>query len=351
MKTTGSILDDRSQLLKRLFPNRVPVLWCPLLTHYRGDGAIDRARIAAHLEHLSPHVKGFLIPGSTGVGWEMNDTEIRQLLGIAVEECKRLDLNLLIGVLKTDAREVLKTMTQTVEWLGSRTHGRSVEDNLAQAKVCGFTICAPRGKELSQEEIETALVSVLETGLPIAVYQLPQITQNEISPELASNLAHRFANFILFKDTSGADRVVLSGRSLEGVFTVRGAEGDYARWLNTAGGPYHGFLLSTANCFARELHQIIDDISENRMEGARQMAARLTSVVAEVFQLVNSVPDGNPFANGNKAIDHFFAHGPRAAEVAPPRLHAGSHLPLEIIRATGEALSRHGLMPNKGYLE
>jgi len=351
MKTTGSIPDDRSQLLKRLFPNRVPVLWCPLLTHYRGDGAIDRARMAAHLEHLSPHVKGFLIPGSTGDGWEMNDTEIRQLLGIAVEECKRLDLNLLIGVLKTDARAVLKTMTQTVEWLGSRTNGRSVEDNLAQAKVCGFTICAPRGKELSQEEIETALVSVLETGLPIAVYQLPQITQNEISPELASSLAQRFANFILFKDTSGADRVVLSGRSLEGVFTVRGAEGDYARWLNTAGGPYHGFLLSTANCFARELHQIIDDISEKRMDGARQMAARLTSVVAEVFQLVNNVPEGNPFANGNKAIDHFFAHGPRAAEVAPPRLHAGSHLPLEIIRATGEALSRHGLMPNKGYLE
>jgi len=351
MKTTGSIPDDRSQLLKRLFPNRVPVLWCPLLTHYRGDGALDRARMAAHLEHLSPHVKGFLIPGSTGDGWEMSDAEIRQLLGIAVEECKRLDLNLLIGVLKTDAREVLKTMTQTVEWFVSQTNGRSVEDSLAQAKVCGFTICAPRGKELSQEEIETALVSVLETGLPIAVYQLPQITQNEISPELASNLAHRFANFILFKDTSGADRVVLSGRSLEGVFTVRGAEGDYARWLNTAGGPYHGFLLSTANCFARELHQIIDNISENRMDQARQMAARLTSVVAEVFQLVNNVPEGNPFANGNKAIDHFFAHGPRAAEAAPPRLHAGSCLPLEIIRATGEALSRHGLMPNKGYLE
>ena len=351
MTTSSSTPDDRSQLLKRLFPNRVPVLWCPLVTHYRSDGAIDRARMAAHLEHLSPYVKGFLIPGSTGDGWEMSDAEIRQLLEIAVEECKRLDLNLLIGVLKTDAREVLKTMAQTVEWLESRTNGRSVEDSLAKAKVCGFTVCAPRGKELSQEEIETALVSVLEMGLPIAVYQLPQITQNEIGPELASNLAHRFANFILFKDTSGADRVVLSGRSLEGVFTVRGAEGDYARWLNTAGGPYDGFLLSTANCFARELHQIIDDIAEKRLDGARQMAARLTSVVAEVFQLVNSVPEGNPFANGNKAIDHFFAHGPRAAEISPPRLHAGGRLPFEVIRATGEALSRHGLMPNKGYLE
>jgi dihydrodipicolinate synthase/N-acetylneuraminate lyase len=351
MTTTASIPDDRAQLLKRLFPNRIPVLWCPLLTHYRGDGTIDSARMAAHLEHLSPFVKGFLIPGSTGDGWEMRDAEIRQLLEIAIEECQRLDLNLLIGVLKTDAREVLKTMEQTVEWLGSRASGRSVGDSLATAKVCGFTVCAPRGKELSQEEIEAALVSVLETGLPIAVYQLPQITQNEIGPELVSSLARRFANFILFKDTSGADRVVLSERSLAGVFTVRGAEGDYARWLNSAGGPYHGFLLSTANCFARELHQIIDDISEKRLDGARQMASRLTSVVAEVFQLVSTVADGNPFANGNKAMDHFFAHGPRAADISPPRLHAGSHLPVEVIRATGEALSRHGLMPNKGYLE
>jgi len=307
--------------------------------------------MAAHLAHLSPFVKGFLIPGSTGDGWEMSDAEIRELLEIAVEECQRLDLNLLIGVLKIDAGAVLKTLAQTVEWLGSRTNGRHAEDSLAKAKVCGFTVCAPRGKDLSQEQIEGALVSVLELGLPIAVYQLPQITQNEIGPDLASNLARRFANFILFKDTSGADRVVLSGRSLEGVFTVRGAEGDYARWLNTAGGPYHGFLLSTANCFARELHQIIDDISGKRMDAARRMAARLTSVVAEVFQLVNSVPEGNPFANGNKAIDHFFAHGPRAAEISPPRLHAGSRLPLEVIRATGEALSRHGLMPAKGYLE
>lgn len=351
MTTTASTLAARSQLLQRLFPNRVPVLWCPLLTHYRSDGAIDRARMAAHLERLSPHVKGFLIPGSTGDGWEMNDAEIRQLLEIAVEECQRLDLNLLIGVLKSDAREVLKTMAQTVEWLRSRTKGRSAEDSLAEAKVCGFTVCAPRGKELGQEQIESALASVLEMGLPTAVYQLPQITQNEIGPEVATSLAHRFANFILFKDTSGADRVVLSGQSLEGVFTVRGAEGDYARWLNTAGGPYHGFLLGTANCFARELHQIIDDISEKRMDEARQMASRLTSVVTEVFHLVGSLADGNPFANGNKAIDHFFAHGPRAAELSPPRLHAGGRLPLEVIRSTGEALSRHGLMPNKGYLE
>ena len=132
---------------------------------------------------------------------------------------------------------------------------------------------------------------------------------------------------------------------------MRGAEGDYARWLTSAGGPYHGFLLSTANCFARELHQIADDLAARRVAAARELSARVTSVVGEVFRLVAAVPVGNPFANGNKAIDHFFAHGPRADAVVPPRLHAGSRLSVEVIRATGEALARHGLMPVNGYLE
>src|SRR6266550_8477701 len=96
---------ERRKLLARLLPEGIPTLWCPLITHYDRDGAIDPSRVAAHLQHLSPYVKGFLIPGSTGDGWELSDAEIRRLLEVAVEECKRLDLNLLIGVLKTDARE------------------------------------------------------------------------------------------------------------------------------------------------------------------------------------------------------------------------------------------------------
>jgi dihydrodipicolinate synthase/N-acetylneuraminate lyase len=349
--TKTSTTAKRAGLLERLFPGGVPVLWCPSLTHYDEDGAIDGPRIAAHLRHLSPHVKGLLIPGSTGDGWELSERETSQLLDIALDQARELELHLLIGALKTDAGHALKTIHDTVERLKSRAKESDAERALAKARVCGFTVCPPRGKELSQEEIGRALAAILETRLPIAIYQLPQITQNEISPELASSLAARFENFILFKDTSGADRVALSGKSLEGVFTVRGAEGDYARWLNAAGGPYHGFLLSAANCFARELHQIIEDISGGRLDAARQMSERLASTVSEVFALVAGLPDGNPFANANKAMDHFFAHGPRAASVPSPRLHAGSRLPAEVIRATGEGLSRHGLMPAKGYLE
>ena len=62
-------------------------------------------------------------------------------------------------------------------------------------------------------------------------------------------------------------------------------------------------------------------------------------------------PYGNPFANANKAVDHFFAFGPKARDAPPPRLHAGVLLPADVIHAAGDTLLRHGLMPEKGYLE
>jgi hypothetical protein len=153
----------------------------------------------------------------------------------------------------------------------------------------------------------------------------------------------------MFKDSSGKDSVVSSAKDFGGVFAVRGAEGDYAKWLKSAEGRYDGFLLSTANCFASEFRQMITDLSEGRIEAASQLSERLTATVTAVFELVSRFPDGNAFTNANKAMDHFFAYGPKAATVLPPRLHAGSSLPAEMIVETGKILERYGLMPRAGY--
>lgn len=171
-----------------------------------------------------------------------------------------------------------------------------------------------------------------------------------MSPELAADLALRFPNFIFFKDTSGTDTVALSGK-MTGVFSARGAEGDYARWLRAAGGPYDGFLLASANCFARELHQVIADASAGRLGAARRLSDRLTATVGEILRLAVALPQGNPFTNANKAMDHFMAYGAKAMAAPPPRLHAGNCLPLEFIRSAGEILSCQELLPAKGYLE
>ena len=88
-----------------------------------------------------------------------------------------------------------------------------------------------------------------------------------------------------------------------------------------------------------------------RPEEAHALSERLTHLIGELMEIVGNLTDGNRFANAGKAADHFFAYGPQAAKVAPPRLHSGRTLPVETIRATGEALMQYQFMPAKGYLE
>src|SRR5690349_7658614 len=179
----------REQLLKSAFPEGVPRRWCPPLTHYDERGALDVARMAAHWRHLSVPMRGFLVPGSTGDGWELTPAERRQTIGTAIELAQQLNVHVLIGALHPDAGETLKLIGEDLEWLCARTAQGEAAKALAQAHVCGFTVYAPRGRDLTQEEIRRGLSAVLELGLPTAIYQLPQVTFNEIHPGLATDLA------------------------------------------------------------------------------------------------------------------------------------------------------------------
>ena len=92
----------RASLTQRLFPHGVPRLWCPTLTHFAAEGQFDAARIRRHLQVIAPYVKGALVPGSTGEGWEMSDADIQRLLDVVLDAAQAADIRVLIGVLKTD---------------------------------------------------------------------------------------------------------------------------------------------------------------------------------------------------------------------------------------------------------
>jgi dihydrodipicolinate synthase/N-acetylneuraminate lyase len=343
----------RAALLQRLMPAGAPTLWCPLLTHYTADGTLDKERMRRQLDFLQPAVKGYLIPGSTGDGWQLSDAEIRELLDFAIGEAVERKLYLLIGVLKTSTDDVLRSLDDTLAWLRRRGGAASLEDTLLEdtlvrSAVSGFTVCPPKGREMSQGDIRASLDSVLSKGLPVSLYQLPQITENEMTPDTVQWLAQRHHNFVMLKDTSGADRVAAAG--FRDVFLVRGAEGDYSKHLAIRGGAYDGFLLSTANVFGPQLAQIIDDLRQGRRTRADALSARIAQVVADVFDAAAPLPYGNAFTNANKAIDHFMAHGPQARNVPAPRLHSGHELPSHVIDVAGTALERRGLMPQHGYL-
>src|SRR5579872_4807809 len=173
---TDSVATTRERYLKSIFPEGIPRLWCPPLTHYDRNGAIDGARMAAHLRHLFPFVRGFLIPGSTGDAWELTPPERRQVLAIGVDQAQQLNAQVLIGALHPESSEAQNLIRRDLDWLKSRCAEQDTPKLLAPAHVCGFTICPQRGKQLTQVEIRQSLSTVLDIGVPTAIYQLPQVT-------------------------------------------------------------------------------------------------------------------------------------------------------------------------------
>ncbi len=349
MSDNGSVANVRRQLVDTLFDGNIPALWCPSLTHFAAPGELDVARIRSHLQHISPHVRGLLVPGSTGEGWEMTDGDIRDVLAAVLDAVAETSQYVLVGVLKTDIEAVLACIDSTLHWLRGRTGCGQNADAMARSRVVGFTVCPPKGSALSQSELMEALRRVLDLALPTALYQLPQVTENELSRATVATLAERYPNFYLWKDTSGQDRVAQAGLDLGGVFLVRGAEGAYAQWTKPAGGPYDGFLLSTANVFARQLHEILVCLSSGRSDEAMAIAERVSSAVKAAFELVDGFPAGNPFTNANKVLDHLMAFGSTAPDREPPLLYSGVRLPAEFIQAATNSLCEHQLMPDRGY--
>jgi dihydrodipicolinate synthase/N-acetylneuraminate lyase len=349
--TMSNVSAKRKNLQDLLFPRGIPPLWCPSLTHFDAGRRIDLQRMEAHLTWMMPHVKGYLVPGSTGDGWDLDDAETETVVRFAVDMARKRGGSLLLGALRKSTADVKDSVEKFLDILQKLTGKADPLASLVASGVSGFTVCPPAGKDLDQATIGAALDILLGKGLPVALYQLPQVTGNEAAPETFARLVHQYPNLILFKDSSGADGIALSGVDARGVFLVRGAEGNYAKWLKAAGGPYDGFLLSTANSFPGGLRAVVDGIREGRLDEAARISTALSGAVAEVFALVGEIPSGNAFTNANKAIEHFMAFGPAAADRQGPMLHGGIRIPAGMISATSDILRRYGLMPQKGYLE
>ena len=107
----------RNDLLKELFPRGIPGLWCPLVTHFKSARQHDAERIRKQVQFLSPHVKGFLIAGSTGEGWQMSDSEIHALIDSILNSAQDTGLQILIGILKRNADDTIAGINAVASFL------------------------------------------------------------------------------------------------------------------------------------------------------------------------------------------------------------------------------------------
>jgi len=142
---------ERISMIQTMFPDGIPRLWCPLLTHYRDDQTIDFDRMAAHLAYISPWVKGFLIPGSTGDGWELTEEETLQVAEFAAQTRNKKDIHLLLGLLRPDVAGVKETLAAMQgRNIFHLSENKGAELLISPRHICGITVCPPRGKVLSQ---------------------------------------------------------------------------------------------------------------------------------------------------------------------------------------------------------
>ena len=346
----NQVSDQRKNWISRLYPRGLPRLWCPLIVHYDQSGNIDRDRIRQHLVQIRPSVHAFLLFGSTGDGWALSLAAKEELFQVYTELAEELELELLIGVLKEKTSEVEVEICRWLELMTLKTGQQDPVSAMLACRVKGFTICPPHGADLSQDQISDELKSLLRQKVPFALYQLPQVTENEISPQTLSRLAKEFPHFYLFKDTSGQDKVILAGLDYAGVRFVRGMEGDYSFWYGPGRTSYDGFLLSSANCFAPELQQIIQLTDQGQSEPAEQLSRRVAAMMEAVFADVAKITSGNAFTNANKCIDHIFAFGEKWQEQPAPVLQSGIRLPVQHLDYACRQLTAQGWTVADGYL-
>ena len=320
-------------------------LFVPVLSHYAdgAPGTLDTARTLAQIRAIRPSVRQIMLAGSTGDGWEANDAAFDALIDLAASaEIADLDTALIFGALRPSTGEVIARL--------QHLERRLDEDAALAARVTAAVVCPPVDADASQEAIFAHYEAVFAASrLPIAVYQLPQVTGCRIAPGTFRTLAES-PRVTLFKDSSGEDQVAESRLDFGQVALVRGAEGGYLEALKPEG-PYDGWLLSTGNVLGEPLRQLLALKAEGRRDEATALSTRLSEAIAAVFARAQDEGGANAFSNANRAMDHIAAHGARWREAALPLKVDGNPLSMGLVAAAAEIAGAFLPVAGKGYLD
>ncbi len=188
----------RQQYVLKLYDGKpVPKLWVPLLSHFQEDGlSIDTNRTKRHLQEIAQNVGGVLIPGSTGEGWEMELPARLSLLEQVLPLIKDNELAISIGILRTSSERVFSDLDSITARLMVWSQKKQLKQALDYYNIKGFTICNPKGTNISQDLLIAFWEKVLTLGYPMIFYQLPQVTGNELNVNSLVYLSKNTLTFI-----------------------------------------------------------------------------------------------------------------------------------------------------------
>jgi len=283
----------------------------------------------------------FLLASSAGDGWDLDPQQFNDLLVFARHESYWApDARFFVAALGRTTADVIRRAQAIRSRLGDgQSHG-----------FVGIAACPPVQPGASQAEVLEHYHRVAKDArLPVAIYQLPQVTGCMIEPATLAMLLAKHPNIVAFKDSSGTDSVVKANFDWDGAILLRGAEGHYADSLRSVGGHYDGLLIGSANVVGYTLRNIIDMAEIDDGELARRHSGHLTEQVASLFEAVQSCLTGNPSSNFARAVDHLLAHGLYWSDVEPPLTFDGSRLPRMVIDRVASIYNEIAGVPERGY--
>lgn len=302
--------------------NAFPDLWFPPLTYYSEGGVIDYDQMNEALESIYPYSKGVLVPGSTGDGWVLSQEQQEDLVRFFLRGFGFGRFSMMIGALKPTAEETIASVRRWCEILCEESGCDDPVSAMQDLDVKAFVFCVPAGVGRRDDQVE-GMSRILDLGLPMAFYQLPLVTGVTVDPEVVAELAEKYDNLIVAKDSGGKDEMAKSRLLGNRLMLLRGAEGDPSEMILGEAPVYDGLLLSTVNCFAREHRDLMD--------GKRTFAG-YGDVIDEVFSAVTD-PVSNAFSDAVRAICWAKKYG-NEAERTDCYCYNGEKLPSEL---TGKA--------------
>lgn len=299
--------------------NGFPDLWFPPLTYYKEGGIIDTCTMTEALREVYPYSKGVLVPGSTGDGWVLSQDKQEDIVRFFLRGFDFGRFSMMIGALKQTSDETIESIRRWCEILAEESGKADPAEAMKVLDVKAFVFCVPAGTEDRDAQVRE-MSKILESGLPMAFYQLPLVTGVTVDPSVIRELADKYDNLIIAKDSGGKDELAKSGLLRDRLMLLRGAEGDPSEMISGKSPIYDGLLLSTVNCFAREHRELMD---------GKRTYTGYGDVIEEVFGTVTE-PVSNAFSDAVRAVCWAKAYGSEA-EITDCYCYNGEKLPPELI--------------------
>jgi 4-hydroxy-tetrahydrodipicolinate synthase len=243
-----------------------------LVTPFTGSGALDEAGVRRLARRQIDGGVHFLVPcGTTGESPTLSPAERRRVVEIVVEEAKGR-LPVLAGAGGYDTREVVEAARE-----------------MREAGASGLLSVTPYYNKPTPEGLFRHYQAIADaTPLPIVVYNVPGRTGCNVDAATLARLA-TIPTVVAVKEASGnMTQMCEVMRAVPPDFIVLSGDDAMTLPLMAIGG--RGIISVAANQIPAEMAQLVEAAERNDLAAARELHARLISLMLANFSESNPMP-------------------------------------------------------------